>query len=286
MPSKVPKRPYLDSDVFIGWIKGERIPEKDAGGNEVVTDRGKIAESILTLAERQVFPIVISALTLAEVHKKRGKEKLVGDEDQNVLEYFKHDFVNVVPVDRAIGEAANRLCRKYEKEGLSPNDAIHMACAKQAGCDILLSWDKVLNAISDPDIPTERPKILDLTPPQQELELVPAEDNEDESPAGNKERIEPQTTELSGSSDGHPEGTTGTEAAKTESREAPNPSAEAVAGTDPDAGPKAEPPGGAGPAGCSDGPKPVVDATGVEPTSAEPQGTTPAKSEGNPPLTH
>jgi predicted nucleic acid-binding protein len=204
-------RPYLDSDVFIGWIKGEKIPEKDATGADVITDRGKIAESILTLAEQQVFPIVISAITLAEVHKKKGKEKLSGDENDNVLDYFEHDFVHVVSVDRAIGEEANRLCRKYEKEGLSPNDAIHMACAKKAGCDVLLTWDKGLNAISDPDIPTERPKILDLTPPQQELELIAVKENEDEKAAKNEEQIEPKPPELPGSSGGHPEGQTAAE---------------------------------------------------------------------------
>ena len=211
MPS-VYRRPYLDSDVFIGWIKGEKIPEKDGTGADIITDRGKIAESILTLAEQQVFPIVISAITLAEVHKKRGKEKLLGDEDDNVLDYFEHDFVNVVPVDRAIGEEANRLCRKYEKEGLSPNDAIHMACAKKAGCDVLLSWDKELNAINDPDIATERPKILDLTPPQQELELVAVKENENEKPAKDAQQIEPKPPELPGSGDGRPEGEAGAKA--------------------------------------------------------------------------
>jgi len=212
VPNRIPKRPYLDSGVFIGWIKGEKIPEKDAAGNEVITDRGKIAESLLMLAEQQVFPIVISAITLAEVHKKKGKEKLVGDEDQNVLDYFEHDFVNVIPVDRAIGEAANRLCRKYEKEGLSPNDAIHMACAKQAGCDILLSWDKVLNSIDDPEIPTDRPRIIDASPPQQELDLVPfgEKEVENETHTDNEEPVEPKPINAPGSGNGHTEDQAGT----------------------------------------------------------------------------
>ena len=177
---KIYKRPYLDSGVFIAWIKGEKVKAKDASGKEIEIDRGKIGESVLTLAEQQVFPIVISALTFAEVHKKRGKQKLEGDENQNVLDYFEHDFVWVVPVDRAIGEEANRLCRLYEGEGLRPNDAIHMACAKRAECDVLLSWDGVLNSIKDPDIKTEPPIILDLTPPQQKLALVPMAEAEDE----------------------------------------------------------------------------------------------------------
>jgi predicted nucleic acid-binding protein len=170
---KIYKRPYLDSGILIAWIKGEKVTGKDASGKEIEIDRGKIGESVLTVAEQQVFAIVISALTFAEVHKKRGKQKLHGDENQNVLDYFEHDFVNVVPVDRAIGEEANRLCRLYEDEGLRPNDAIHMACAKRAECDVLLSWDGVLNSINDPDVKTEPPVILDLTPPQRSLDLVP-----------------------------------------------------------------------------------------------------------------
>jgi predicted nucleic acid-binding protein len=170
------KRPYLDSGVFIAWIRGEKVTERDDSGNEVVVDRGTIGESILTLAEQQVFPIVISSLTLAEVHKKKGKQKLTGDENDNVLNYFEHEFVNVVTIDRAIGEEANRLCRKYEDQKLSPNDAIHLACAKKAGCDVLLSWDKVLNSIKDPDIRTERPAILDTAPLQPELNFAPPTD--------------------------------------------------------------------------------------------------------------
>ncbi len=104
------KKPYLDSGVFIAWIKGEKITRKDASGVEEIIDRGKIGEHILTLAEKQLFPIIISALTIAEVHKKKNMPKLDKDENQNILGYFEHDFVSPVVVDRSIGEEANRLC--------------------------------------------------------------------------------------------------------------------------------------------------------------------------------
>lgn len=185
-------RPYMDSDVFIGWIKGERIPQKGADGKSVLgpdnkpiiaEDRGKIAEHLLTLAEQRVFPIVISALTIAEVHKIKGKEKLKDDENQNVLDYFEHDFINVVTVDRIIGEEANRLCRKYEAQGLSPTDAIHLACAKKAGCDVMLSWDSVLNSIRDAGIRIERPVMWippeKLKPAKQELLLPELGESDD-----------------------------------------------------------------------------------------------------------
>ena len=41
-------RPYLDSSVFIAWLKGEVVTRKSG---EVV-DRANIAEHILQLAER------------------------------------------------------------------------------------------------------------------------------------------------------------------------------------------------------------------------------------------
>lgn len=86
------KRPYVDSSVFIAWIKGEKIKERRTGKT---IDRGQIGEYVLTQAEQSQFPIVISSLTIAEVHKKKGKTKLTGDENMNVLLYFEHDFVTV-----------------------------------------------------------------------------------------------------------------------------------------------------------------------------------------------
>ena len=180
------RKPYLDSGVFIAWIKGEVIKQKDANGVEVIVDRGKIGESILTWAESRAYPIIISTLTLVEVHKKKGKEKLEADENQNVLDYFQHDFVNPVIIDRSIGEEANRLCRLHEDQKLSPCDAIHLACAKKAGCDVLLTWDDGLVGIADPAIRIERPEMQEIpleplsegeTPEDQQQ--LPFEDGED-----------------------------------------------------------------------------------------------------------
>ncbi len=140
--------PYVDSSVFIGWIHEEVI-----GG----VDRKRIAEHIITRAEKGDFQIFISALTLAEVHKKRGHERLTESEDEEILDFFENDFIEVIDVDRELGEQANRFCREY---GLSPADAIHLACALRAGCDVLLSWDEKLAAVKHPHIRCERPQML------------------------------------------------------------------------------------------------------------------------------
>lgn len=70
------QNPYLDSSVFITWIKGEEV-------NGV--DRKDIVDHILGLAERGTFKVNISALTLAEVHKKKGSPRLDPDEDEKIL---------------------------------------------------------------------------------------------------------------------------------------------------------------------------------------------------------
>jgi predicted nucleic acid-binding protein len=175
------RKPYMESSVFIGLIKGETIEKMEPDGKRV-QERGKIARHLLGLAEQQVFPVVTSSLTIAEVHKKKGSQKLTAEEDDNILAYFEHDFISVVSIDRNIGEKANRLCRQY---GLSPNDAIHLACAKEAKCDVLLSWDDGLTTIKDPDIRTEepilwfpkaKPKQKEMFHESREMEITPAEE--------------------------------------------------------------------------------------------------------------
>lgn len=142
------QKPYLDSSVFVSWIKGEVI----AG-----VDRTRIASHILKCAERGDFVVHTSTLTLAEVHKLRKGPILPEDEDQKMLAYFENDFIQLIDVDRSIGEHANSLCRKH---GLYPNDAIHLACALRARCDVLLAWDNRFVKAQHPDIPIEEPRLL------------------------------------------------------------------------------------------------------------------------------
>lgn len=175
MANTVYKKPYFDSGVFIGLIKDERIEKVGPKGEKTIIERGKIAEHLLGLAEQEVFLVVISALTLAEVHKKRGSPKLSQDEDEKILKYFERDFFMVVPIDRTIGEEANKFCRRYVS--LPPNDAIHLACAKKAGCDVLWSWDSDLTQISDAGIRIENPYIWNPKPKPKQAE-IPFEQNE------------------------------------------------------------------------------------------------------------
>lgn len=157
--------PYLDSSVFIAWLKGEIVDG---------IDRKRIAEHILRAAERGVYRLCISALTIAEVHKKRGSKRLTEHEQIEILRFFEHDYLDVVSVDRLIGEQAHLFCREY---ALSPADAIHLACALRAQCDVLLSWDDGLNAVRHPAIRCEKPKTMG----QIEMEFIDDDDATNQS---------------------------------------------------------------------------------------------------------
>jgi hypothetical protein len=61
-------RPYIDSSVWIGWVKGENV-------NGV--DRKDVFEHILLLAERGDYKIYTSTATLAEVHKRKSPHLLL-----------------------------------------------------------------------------------------------------------------------------------------------------------------------------------------------------------------
>jgi len=117
-------------------------------------DRGRIARSIVVGAERGDYLIVTSALTLAEVHKLRVGPALGDEDDERILRFFEHAFLEIVDVDRRIGEHANRLCRAH---GIYPNDAVHLASAIRAGCDVLLAWDNRFTRVREPRIRIEEP---------------------------------------------------------------------------------------------------------------------------------
>ena len=169
------EKPYLESSCFIAWIKDEVIENRSfvdekvtVKGKEVTQkreviekiERGKITAHILRLAEEGEFPIYTSALTLAEVHKKRKGQILPDDLDERILAYFEHEYIKIIDVDRRISEEANEFCRKF---GLLGNDAIHLACALRAGCDVLLTWDDDFNAITHSQIRIEQPQIIGQT---------------------------------------------------------------------------------------------------------------------------
>ena len=154
------RRPYLDAHVFIAFVKGE----VDGGG----VNRFAIAQHILRQAAAGRFLVHTSTLTLAEVHKLRTGPVLADEDDERLLRFFENEYFRFIDVDRTIGEQANRFCRRY---GLLPNDAIHLACALRADCDVLLAGDNRFARVTGEAIRIEAPEIIgqaelpDMPPP-------------------------------------------------------------------------------------------------------------------------
>jgi predicted nucleic acid-binding protein len=135
------KRPYIESSVFIAFIKGEmQGPNEDQDAKEIL-------DSIISAAKAGLFKIVTSSLTIAEVFKKKNHPELTIQQNEDLRPHFREDYIVLVEVDREVGERANELCcilQADEESGfkaMRPNDAIHIAAAEKAECDVVLAWD-------------------------------------------------------------------------------------------------------------------------------------------------
>ena len=145
------KRPCFDSSVFIAGL----------GEGEIAhgIKREVVFRFFWEKARLGEFEVFISAVTLAEVFKvkhRKSSSALMLDE---FIECVDEPFVQVIEVDREIGLTAHQFCRSGQK--LYPNDAIVMACAIRANCDVLLAWDGPLAAVSHSSIQIEAPRIYE-----------------------------------------------------------------------------------------------------------------------------
>lgn len=146
------KKPYLESSIFIAWIKAEikgGINCKD------------VVQHVISLAEQGHYRITTSTWTLAEVHKRKRGPILPTALDDKILQYFENPYIDLVDVTRAIGEEANRLARKHN---LKPTDSVHLACALRQRCDVVLSYDPDFTKIPNPPIRIEEPMIIPINP--------------------------------------------------------------------------------------------------------------------------
>lgn len=173
------RRPYIESAVFIAFIKGEL---RDDGKH----DCKQIMDSILKVAVRGRFQVYTSSLTIAEVFKKKNINSLTIQENEDLRPYFREPYIQLIEVDRAISERANELCRVAPQETpLRPNDAVHIACAERAECETLLTYDKGMINHGHPTIAIEwpqqqsiEPETVRLFPEMEQAPLLLSADNE------------------------------------------------------------------------------------------------------------
>ena len=146
------KKPYVESSVFIAYIKGETTqgPNHDQ-------DAKAIFDSIIDAAKAGSFKIITSGLTIAEVFKNKKNPPLTIQENEDLRPYFREDYIQIAEVDRDVGDRANELCRTLPADpttgakAMRPNDAIHIAAAERAECDVILAWD--------PDFTSQAPRL-------------------------------------------------------------------------------------------------------------------------------
>lgn len=129
--------PYLDASVFLAHIKEETIPCRGMTRFEITT-------ALFQGAELGKYKIYTSFLTIAEVRrlKESGKE-LTSDELPKInglfTRFMENEWIVPIEIGRVVAEKAQELGATY---GMSPTDAIHLASAIVAGCNVLMVWDK------------------------------------------------------------------------------------------------------------------------------------------------
>ena len=82
--------------------------------------------------------VITSALTLAEVIKKKGEPVLPESDEHTIIRFFEQPYLLVHDVTRVVAERARRLSRAY---GLKPPDAVHLATALLANADFFETWN-------------------------------------------------------------------------------------------------------------------------------------------------
>lgn len=150
MPTKAEEKKVRicwDSCVFLHRI--QRTPDKIA-----------ILEQVSYAAESDKIIMVTSAFSIAEVAKLDHKKPLTTKEEKAIQEFFENDYIELVTVDRFVGELARTIVRDHS---LKPGDAVIVASAILGEAMMLHTYDdKVLKKdglIGNPPLKIEKPRL-------------------------------------------------------------------------------------------------------------------------------
>ena len=120
-------RVYWDTMLFIYWLEDHPV-------------YAKRVRRILSKMEERQDRLCTSAFTAGEVLVGPYKMKAHAVAKQ-IREVFESNFVEVLPFTLA---AADLYARIRAQQGVSPADAVHLACAAHAGTDLFLTNDAAL----------------------------------------------------------------------------------------------------------------------------------------------
>ena len=138
-------RRYWDSTCFLSMLNGE----EEAGA----------CEGILAAARAGETTIVVSPLSRLEVIRRKGSPAPVPVEQRDTIrQWFENDYLRCPEIGREVGATAQGYCWDLN---VHPRDAIHIAVAVRARCDLLetlnpslLKWD---GKVPDSTIRIRRP---------------------------------------------------------------------------------------------------------------------------------
>jgi predicted nucleic acid-binding protein len=141
---------YWDTSVFLSLFQRGATPELQYQREQAVrlVEEARDGETL----------IITSAFTLAEARRGEGVPPLPGEEHATLNAFFKHSYIEVVPVDRGIGELAAEYGERFR---LSPADAVQLATAVRVKASVFLAWDQHFHrsvAMKDAPIPIEEPR--------------------------------------------------------------------------------------------------------------------------------
>lgn len=125
-------RRYWDANAFLGYLKGEE-------------DKADVCTSILEEAERGGCVIVTSSVTFVEVVHYGSRLGMTRDVEEEIRDFFRHKWIEVVSVDRPVAEAAREMLWRVKE--LKNKDALHFATAYCSEADVLETYDPDLLAL-------------------------------------------------------------------------------------------------------------------------------------------
>jgi len=116
---------YWDSSVIVALLNDEE-------------GRAPDCVNVLNGAKAGKVQIVTSALAIAEVLKYRQNKPIRKEDRRKITEFFQHQFITVVTLDRWIAFKAQEVHWDYN---VPPRDAAHVATALRAKVNVMESYD-------------------------------------------------------------------------------------------------------------------------------------------------
>ncbi len=124
-------------------------------------DKEGACQAVIREAEAGNLQIITSALTITEVLWPKGRQPEIPlDQAQEVQDFFEHEWLAIVTVDRLIAERARALVWNHK---VRPQDAIHVATAVDAKVEQFDTYDGDLidlsGKIGDPTLAIGHPNV-------------------------------------------------------------------------------------------------------------------------------